>query len=595
MASALVEIMLPGDCALASVDGDSQLMSLDSLCLSVKSISLTDSSAVENATQQIVNDDSRVVDSVDRDEDKLGLGIDKQLPKLDENLAVGQVTIIPVQHDTEEAIMTSLEKGERVELEDQKIGQDLRTGSENKAELLAERDRTESGNHREDGTRLQKLRPSIPQEHDENGEEDDEIVSGIVPRGPPGGIPMMSGYGGQDVFQMCPQYGGFGDCRESVAKYRKPPPEYVPPPMYANPPAIMLSPLMNGGNVFVHRPPFQFGEGASFIGGQEPPQLQEPVIRTPVINLVNNEVDNFIDEVLQNQRSISSAELEFLAENLPGATTDAPPDQITFTGTSTHTQNGSTGFSVSAFSTPRVDLLPTVDQYTAFPAVLSKPTVDVSSTVDEYSDVISPGSAWSSQQSPGGCVMSPVSNDSGLEDELSDLLDYINDDLKKNHQRQASGQEIHATGNPHIPEQATAGNPRCRNPSFEASHPGNSAPNANVATGHQNQAMQGLPTMFQLMQSCTVPSVITNTAGPVSQCPVTCIFVPSVATQPAKATPQPQFRSILPRPQHVPQDNRAMPSSPSAGLLLIFMKHNDMFDLLNLDLDQGEEKGDRRG
>lgn len=530
MASTLVEIMPSSERTLVTVVEDNQHMSIDDLCLSVNSISLTENSAVEKVSPQIVNDEHHVVDSADRYAAKTN-GIDKQSRMLDEKLDgkldVRPIDVILVQHQTKEGFMTILEKEET---EGWKVSPDSRTENEDTVEKLAEcveeKDRNGSAKHAEDGIGILKVRQCIPQEHDETSEESDEPASEIVARGPIGGIPVtMPGYGQPFLQPGCfPAYPEYGS--QSAPKYRKPPPQYVPPATYVDPPAIMLSPLMSGGHVFIHNP--ACGDAS---------QMQ-PVVRPPVIDHMDNDVNNDIDDFLQNPISISamssgdfdgimiSSNDDNISHTLP-VPTEIPPVPVPFTG------NGSPGF----------------------PPAVSATNVDVSQMLDEYSDCISPGSAWSPQNSPAYSAMSPCSTaDSGLagEDDLDTLLEVLSDDLKRNHQRHASGQESHSTGNPHPVD----GNPRRSNPSGDTHYPGNPAQNH-----------MGLQTVVQLIPPCTVPSVVT-TASPVPQVPVTCIIVSPVTTQPVA---EPRFREILPRPPDMAQDSRGLPDSTSTGLLTTFM------------------------
>jgi len=558
MASTMVEIMPSSDHTLASVDDNNQLL-VDDLCMSVKSISLTESSAVEKTTQQIVNDGHHMVDSLDRDEDKTS-GIDK----LDGNLSIKPFAVIPVQQQTTQAFVTSSEKIKREEMEDWEISRDSRTGSEGGTDMLAasieEDKKTVPAKHTQDVLGLPKVQQRMAREHDETGEESDETASEIVARGPVGGIPVQAGYG-QPVcqpgcYQMYPQYGGLADYSENAPKYRKPPPKYVPPAVYADPPAITLSPLMNGGNVIVQSSAFQFGANGSFLGGLEPSTLQQPVVTTPVIdqfNLANSEVDKVIDEFLQNQISVSSMPSEDYDAIMKSANDDdvsknrlvlpVEMPSVLINGISTHPGN----------------------EFAGFPAAFAKPRVDASPTYDRYSDCISPGSAWSpGSPAPTYSAMSPASvADSGLEDDLDDAIEI----LKKH----ASG-ELPGTGDPYSVESPIVGNPRHRYPSFGTSNPGNLAPNPAGEVGHQNQTVSGLPTMVQLIPACTVPSVVTSTASHVSQGPVTCIFVPSVVAQPIQAIPRPsRYREIRPRPPDIPQDSHGLPDTTITGMLMNFL------------------------
>jgi len=578
MASTVVEIMPSTERKLATVSDDGQHMSVDELCLSVTSISLTDSSALEKVTKQLVMDEHRAVASADRAEDE-ARGIDIQLRKLDGKLDIGPVTIIPLQHQTKEAFVTGSAKDEKEEMEDWKISQDSRTENERaEVELLGRRikqeDGPESAEHTEDVTRLTKPRQCIPQEHDETTEKVDGIVvergphgiagripelDKIVARGPQGGIPVPPRYG-QSVLQpgclqMYPQYGGFADWTENPPKYRRPPPEYGPPATY--PPAITMPPLMNGGNVIVQRPVFNFGDTADCFVGHEPSQMQ-PV--PPVINLEYDEMNKVIDDFLQNQVPvtnccIASGDFDGIMnsangdENPPVVPTEIPP--VTRTGIPVYPEIGFTGS----------------------PMAVSV-RADASPKSDEYSECLSPGSTWSpeirSAMSPSecmspGCAWSP---DSGLADDLDTVLDVITNDLKENHQRHASGEEFHATGNPHFVEIPGDGNPRRRNPSFETSSPGNPAPNPTEGRGCPIQ--MGIPTVVQ-QSACTVPSVITNTPSAVYHVPVTCIFVPTVPGPPIQASPTPRYREIRPRPPDVAQNSRGAPDSRNPGLLITFM------------------------
>jgi len=134
MASTLVDTLPSIERTLLKVD-DGQHMSVDDLCLSVQSISLTETS-VEKVIEQIVKDREnttakhRGIDPPDEDETNR---IDGQLPELD----VGQIVTTSVTNQTEEAPVSCLEQVRKGEAQkSEKNCLDLRKRNEEDKEGL---------------------------------------------------------------------------------------------------------------------------------------------------------------------------------------------------------------------------------------------------------------------------------------------------------------------------------------------------------------------------------------------------------------------------------------------------------------------------
>jgi len=537
--------------ALTKLD-DQQQMSVDELCLSVSSISLTGISA-EKVIEQIMKDRENTTTehhaSADEDESS---GIDNQQPKLDGRADVGSIVVIPIQNQAEEAFMSCGERVDEVKgKKEAKISDDIRTKhdegkDESSATCSEDDDRIASANQNKDGTGS--MCRCTPQEHDETTNElfdpiqkNDETENDFVARGPGGGVPVSPKCG------LLPTQVYTGDTEglvvgyEHVAKYRKPMSGYVPPVTFQPPDSAVKFGLMNGGKVSVYNKGWDFGQG--YCGGFEPCQL--------VSNMVDNsDMNNVITEFLQtpvNSSIMSSGDFDAImnsvndndaSENLP-MPTEMPPN--TFIGISDHT---------------------------GFPTAAS-PSGSSGSPVFDGSDCISPGFVLSPENP---CTaMSPTSTvaDSGLEDEWGDILEVISEDIQKDHTNKDYIPSCFQSNNPTIgnPNTGNPGvdNPRGRNPSFVNPSFPNLEPNHAAEMAIQN------PIISLLQPDTSVPSVITTT-GPVSPPgQLTCIVVPSPPV-PSVVTPgKTRFCPILPRPPDYQKDNFGLQASTNTGLLIFLI------------------------
>ena len=328
MASAMVELMSSSDPAVMKVDDNQHHMSVDDLCMSVQSISLTEVS-VETVIKQIVKDSAEhhMLDSAADDETSR---IDNQLPEHGGNIDVGQISVMAVMNQSKEAFGSC---SEEVHEEAEEVDEDLRRRDEDeKDELLLKcgekGERTGSNGQNEDGIGSNgqrvdgtgsnwqnvngigstRVRQCIPQEHDEATNEItteildettnatiteihdettneaiaetfevDEAGNKLVARGPTKGIPVPA-YNNQAFFQA-----QFHSQYENALKYRKPPPDYVAPSTYHTPPGITLSSLLTGGNVSVCNKGCGFTESVGFFDNGLRPLPSEQMVRPPGI------------------------------------------------------------------------------------------------------------------------------------------------------------------------------------------------------------------------------------------------------------------------------------------------------------------------
>jgi len=538
---------------------DSKDASVNELCLSVKSISLTATSA-EKVIQQTAEDreksttEQHVLDSADRDDDETS-GIDQQLLKLDGQQDISPVDVISIRAHSEEANLSRSEKDAAEEKTDQKIKQEPRTenaedSGESSAVCIVKQDRNEPIKREEDRIGFSQMRRCVPQEHEETADEfvaqvreNDEPANELVPRGPPGGIPILPGWTDQnsvsdqamysptDRFQLLPQYEGLPDGYGNAPKYRRPQPEYFP--------------LMNGGNILVQNSNFQFGGGTGtpcFLGGLGSPE-PEPVVPPPVIDFAASDVNSIVSDFLQIPVSPSLEDfVDDMPENVPSPT-ETPLDVFT-----------------------AIPAIPTRQEHGTL-ALSPSSSFESAAYEDTYSDCISPDFDRSPENPPAYVAMSPTSTaDSGLAEELDDIMDFINREFEdfrsRDRQRQASGSEH--WGSPGV--QSTVENPHVGKPNVENFGVGNTASNP-----AQNPTTSVLPGVIHLQPSGPISPVV-STAGPESQvhgC-VTCILVSNVATPsvPVTAAPsrKPGYREILPRPP----DYSGFPVSTSIGLLIVF-------------------------
>jgi len=384
MASAVVEMLPSNEPTLPKVD-DHQHMSIDELCMSVKSISLTGTSA-EKVIEQIVQDHAKItnehqaVDSSDEDETS---AIDHQLPKLVDRLDIGRVVLIPVQNQTKGAFANCAERvGEAEVKAGAEMCQDSRTKhNEDKDELLVtyseSKDRTGSDKQGEVGTVSAQLRRCIPQEHDEftdeliaEPKESHETVDDFVARGPPDGIPISPIYG-----QACTEYAGY--CYENAPKYRRPLPPYVPPITFQLPENALCS-FMAGGHMSV------------FHGTDSSDIFSEFLRETPVNSSIMSSGD--FDAIM------NSVNGEGTTEN-PPAPTEMPHNPLS--GNSGHLGN----------------------EFVGIPTVVSLPILPDSPT-SEF--------ACSPENLEKSTVLSPTGTeaDSGLgeEEELDNIAAYFQDE-----------------------------------------------------------------------------------------------------------------------------------------------------------------------
>ena len=589
MASAMVEIMPLSEHALAKVD-DSH-MSVDELCMSVKSISLTETS-VQKVVQQTVNDTettfakNHVADFTDEHE---RIKTDKQPAELD-----GQSAMISGGNQSKEALMSCSEKVD----EETEKDEDSRQGNEEyedelssiSAELslisVEDGDRTGSTKQKGNGTGSYGFHQCIPQEHDETTNEVIAITqeatapaAGLTPHGPTGGVPVLPEYDqAMQSGYLCPQYAGLAGSYENPPKFRRPQPEYVPLSPYIDSQQIAFSPLWSGGNVSVYIEAHGFRQDTGVCGGVSPSQ-PEPMVKSPVIDLADNEMDKIITEFLEtpvNNSLTLSGDFDAILNSTnddDAVPTVMPPD----TGISTYPESGNV----------------------AFPTAVSPARSAGSPEFDYQSDCISPGSAWSSEPPVPSVAMSPGSTvDSGLDEELDTIINFINEDLRQGHMnrshtkrawsqsddgslmspyrhRQASG--LYATGHyagQHLIASPFVGSSNPGNPIIGNSQIPNPAPNPAAELAAQNTAVPVISTVVQLVPSGTVSSVMPTT-GAVSQGqaqgPVTCIFVSNVAPQPVQSSAtsrRTSYCKILPKPPEFPKEDSVSHISARPGLLI---------------------------
>ena len=565
---------------LTKVD-DCQHMSVDDLCFSVQSISLTDVSA-DKVLEQIVKDRKNaaakhhVVDSADDDASR----ISQQLPQPDGEI---DVVVISANNKTAKPPVSCLEKADKEEVEKEwkiiNYGSSA-TNAEGKDKLVGVG--IGSTNQGADESRSPGMRRCIPQEHDETTDElttylleTNGAINELCSRGPPDGIPCYNApVIGQSSCAIPPVQVFFQHGSENPPKFRKPGPEYIPP---SNQPNFTLSSLMNGGNVCVNNAAFEFGgDVVQFRGGLEP-LPHEPMIKSQEIDFPDNEMNNIISEFLQtpvNHSIMSSGDYEGImisanddntSDNPPMPTIVPCPDS--YTGISTHPGNGFLGF----------------------PAVVSPARSSVS-PADYYSDCVSPGSALSPENyRQSHAAMSPVSTctkDSGLDMEDLDIPDYINEfieeEMKKKHdhtQRAFLQSDANNIICPSPPRQSRSYSnflPLCVEQQHPAGHSSTGNPSGtnprvrNPSAGNlyvQNPLVQNtsdlvISTVDQLippnlpLTNCgpgtPIQVPVTQIQGP----PVTCCYLVPVATvpsQPAQAiATSRKEREILPRPPHYP-------------------------------------------
>ena len=598
MASALVERMAASQHAFMSLDNGSQHMSVDDLCVSVKSISLTESSSVEHGgheghepsqqvlrasltdpadsdftdnclqsptdpspmlsvsgitVQQVLKDKHHAVDAVDKDEDQLRW-VNNQLPKLIGKLDLSQSTATTAAHQwTEDASMTSVEKDEREGKDDLEIKHGLTKENEDKDELLTagvdKEEVTGSAVQKEEGPQV--LRQCIPREHDESSDDgaqdSEDTESKLVPRGPVGpmgGIAVYPEYTDPAFFQpgCFPVGNNYGD--ETPRKYRKPPPGYVPPTTYIDLSTVSSPQMMNGGNVLMNNQGF-VQPVVSFHGDQ-------PLPIAPHVNETDILISDFMNMPVNPSDCVSSDYDDILnsgnmlSEYPPGLQTQvASYMQQTVVPSNMHLEN----------------TLPQISAAVYAPSAMESPTSD------RFSDSLSPISVVLSPENPAGLpydALSPTSTaDSGLDDVLDVVIEFIHDDLERDRQRRSSGPGYQTTPT----EQPAIGNPNFGNPAFGNPYPydGNQPSHIPAETNVWSQ----VPPTVQLMPSSTLSSMATA-AGPVLQAPVTCIVVSNVVPEPlpTMAAPQmPRFRPIRPKPPDFPQTAFISPVPANTGLL----------------------------
>ena len=502
MASAVVELRPSCERILLKADNE-QHLSLDALCRSVNSISLTETRAENVTVAQTVKDDAdELTAEHQRDEGETGT-VDKQLLELDRKLNTIQIAEVPVDRQTEEAGEAGIEV--------RRIDRESRTEAERaKARLLADGvdwNRNWS-NTDEDGIGLLKLRRSIPQEHDENDNGAAEQISdkshlstGIIPRGPPGGIPVLPGYDQASLhygFQPYDlQYGGLAEDYGNAPKFRKPLPEYTAQTTCVNPlSSVAFSPLMSGGNVSVFEKPEDFGRGVCFT-------LPEPT---------GNDASVDISGLLGfSMTSTPSRDFDGIVNDEEFATihqvldSNMPPDTF------------------PVISSP-------AEAFAGFSPQIPSPGF----TDSQYGDCVSPGFAWS-PENPTYVAQSPTSTvDSGIDEELDNIMSFINEDLHKDHVRRASAHSddgVRYSGNPE--------------------------------GGSSSIAV--IPTTLQVLPPDSASSVATATEPHV---PVTYFLVSNVTTEPVQTASR-KFRDIRPRPRDFPLNTVCSTAASDTGMLTV--------------------------
>jgi len=591
MASAMVEIMPLSEHALAKVD-DSH-MSVDDLCMSVKSISLTEPSVDKVVQQTMSNTETTFAKNCASDfaDEPEPSKTDKQPAELD-----CQGAMISDGNQSKEALMSCSEKVDEETEKDQDSRQRNEEYEDELSSVSAELslisvedgDRTGSTKQKENGIGSYEFRPCIPQEHDEttneviaNTQADKAPAAGLEARGPTGGVPVLPRYDqAMQSGYLCPQYVGLAGGYENPAKFRRPQPEYVPLSAYTDSQQIAFSPLWSGGNVSVYNEA-GFRQDTSGCAGVSPSQ-PEPMVKSPVIDLADNEMDKIITEFLEtpvNNSLTLSGDFDAILNSTNDDDDAVPTVMPPATGISTYSESGNV----------------------AFPTAVSPARSVASPEFDYQSDCISPGSAWSSEPPVPSVAMSPGSTvDSGLYEELDTIIDFINEDLRQGHmnrsqtkrswsqsddcsftspyrQRQASGLDStgHYVGH-HLIASPFVGSSNPGNPIVGNSHIPNPAPNPAAELAVQNTAVPIISTVVQLVPSGTVSSVMptTGTASQdPAQGPVTCIFVSNVAPQPVQSSATPRRTSyckILPKPPEFLKEDSGSQISARPGLLRFF-------------------------
>jgi len=295
--SVLVEMVWSSDTEHSSTKVDDQRqMSIDELCLSVNSISLTGTSSVERVTDHVFEEldnttpgeQHHVVDAA-ADEGEGDKIVIEQLPKLDGRTDVGAAVIIPIQDQIGEEFVSRSERADEVEVKkeaeiasddsrreyyEDKDGVSATAASEDKKQIgSTEQCESEIGSP--------KLRRCIPQEHDENTNEvidqpwkndeaGDNELSKIVPRGPIGGVPVIP----ENVPACTGSFRGAAGGYGNAAKYRKPVQQNALSVSYQSPDSahFMNGDLMNSGQMVYNngwREQSWYGQG--FDGGFGPP------------------------------------------------------------------------------------------------------------------------------------------------------------------------------------------------------------------------------------------------------------------------------------------------------------------------------------
>jgi len=485
MASAMVEIPPSSELMLTKVE-EQQNMSIDELCMSVGSISLTETS-VKKVMEQIVKESTITEHHVVGSEDEDGsTGMDKQLPKQDGKVDASPVVAIPVENQTEEAQAAEEERNGEAKIRDE-----LRTKHDKDKDQLsamyADND-ARIGSREQNDCVIESAEPRqrIPQEHDERidalvdeTKANDETVNNIVPRGPQGGIPVLPQYSPpQAVSQHYMQVPGLSP------QYSQPQamsPEYIQvqgvSPQYSQPQAIpqqyvqlqgvspqysqlqAISPLYSqpqaqvysdcgGGLVDSYENAAKYRKPLQPIPDYVPPttmfQPPDSALRTLSGGEVFDKDWSFGESMRFNG---------VLQPSQPVGSRADSNDINNFISECLQTQENSSIMSSGDFDAilnsvnadarlenppmpaemPPNTLIGIPDYlFAGFPTTSSPSRSPGSPAHDVYSDCISPGFSLSPGNTSAASVLSPTSTtDSGLDEELDFVNDFVEEEMRK--------------------------------------------------------------------------------------------------------------------------------------------------------------------